>query len=197
MQTGDLFFIGALFLLSIIAIIAFYVSIGLPIGDKKSKDIYSEKINVVEMQIEENGQTTKPIWDLAKLHLEEYFVKNLSHITVIFWLCLLVMLTGFIIITWGIIRAINTPNSEFVSIIATVSGVITELIGASFLVIYQSTMKQAGSHTEILERINSVGMAMLLLDTMSENDSLKEKTKANLVLLMVGKSYEGDDTEET
>jgi hypothetical protein len=197
MQTGDLFFIGALFLLSIFAIFVFYNSIGLPIGDKKLKDTYSKEIEGVEKQIAAKSQTTKPIWDLARLHLDEYFVKNLSHITVIFWLCLLVMLTGFIIITWGIIQAINTPNSEFVSIIATVSGVITELIGASFLVIYQSTMKQAGSYTKILERINSVGMALLILDTMSDQDSLKDKTKADLVKLLVGKAYESDDTEET
>lgn len=138
-----------------------------------------------------------PIWKFSTWILEEYFKKNLSQVSHIFWLSVVVMFIGFLIIAWGTIRAINTPNSELASIIVTVSGVITELIGASFLLIFKSTMKQADSYTKTLDRMRSVGIATQMLDTITEQDNLKEKTKANFVKLLLCKAYDSDDSEET
>jgi nitrate reductase gamma subunit len=138
-----------------------------------------------------------PIWKFSTGILEEYFKKNLSQVSHIFWLSVVVMFIGFLIIAWGTIRAINTPNGELASIIATVSGVITELIGASFLLIFKSTMKQADTYTKTLDRMNSVGIATQILDTMKEQDNLKEQTKAEVVKLLLSKAYESDDSEET
>jgi hypothetical protein len=50
------------------------------------------------------------------------------------------------------------------------------------MVIYRSTMQQASSFVQILERINSVGMAIQILDSISENEQdLKNATRAELV----------------
>jgi hypothetical protein len=54
-------------------------------------------------------------------------------------------------------------------------------------------MQQANDYTKTLERINSVGMAMQVLDTISGGDvidSTKNKTKAELVMILVSQSYE-------
>jgi hypothetical protein len=48
-------------------------------------------------------------------------------------------------------------------------------------------------YSKALERINSVGMAMQILDTMPDeanSDDLKNKTKATLVELLVKQVYE-------
>jgi len=39
------------------------------------------------------------------------------------------------------------------------------IIGVTFMVIYRSTMAQANQFMEVLERINTVGMAVQILDT--------------------------------
>jgi hypothetical protein len=161
-----------------------------------------EKIAKAESKLEAQPEKSKPAWDLARATLEQYFNRNLSQITAIFWLSVCVMLIGFGIIAWGIIweiyRAfhpqINQPQGMLgPAAIASLSGVITEFIGASFLFIYRSTIHQAVNYSMTLERINSVGMAMQILDTIPEepkSDDLKSKTKATLVELLIKQSYE-------
>jgi nitrate reductase gamma subunit len=107
------------------------------------------------------------------------------------------MLIGVGIILWGITIAVgagakDNGATQLAAIITGASGVITELIGATFLVLYRSTMQQANEYTRTLERINSIGMAMQVLDTIPDGDvdSTKNKTKADLVMILVSQSYE-------
>ena len=103
------------------------------------------------------------------------------------------MLVGFAILILGIYQAIQSPSILVPATIASIAGVITEFIGASFLFIYRSTIQQAIDYSKTLERINSVGMAMQILDTMpdeTKSDDLKSKTKATLVELLVRQAYE-------
>jgi hypothetical protein len=100
-----------------------------------------------------------------------------------------VMLVGFAIVGVGISLAITHPETAIKpASLATISGIITQFIGATFLFIYRSTIQQAINYSRTLERINSVGMAMQILDTMPDAttpEDLKSKTKASLVQLLV------------
>jgi hypothetical protein len=157
--------------------------------------INQKRISEAESLVASDPKKIKPAWDLARLTLESYFNKNLSQITSIFWLSVFVMLIGFAIIVWGITQAIATPESSLPPIITGFSGVITELIGATFIFLYQSTMKQASDYSKTLERINSVGMAMQILDTMPDDaslENLKENTKASVVRTLMKTAYDGD-----
>jgi len=152
-----------------------------------------ERISQAETKAEKEPEKAKPAWDLARVTLESYFNKNLSQVTAIFWLSVFVMLIGFGIIIWGIAQAIQSPNSTLPAVITGLAGVITELIGATFLFIYRSTMEQAVNYTKTLERINSVGMAMQILDTIPDNaadDGLKNSTKATVVKMLMQQAYE-------
>jgi hypothetical protein len=156
---------------------------------KRSK----EKIDEAESKVEAQPEKAKPAWDLARATLEAYFNRNLSQITSIFWLSVIVMLVGFGIIIWGISHAIQSPDTVAPAAIASIAGIITEFIGATFLFIYRSTIEQAINYSRTLERINSVGMAMQILDTMPDEtkaDDLKSNTKATLVELLVRQAYE-------
>lgn len=155
-------------------------------------------------RIQNEPEKVKPAWDLARLKLELYFDRNLSQINSIFWLSVVVMLVGFVFILFGISLAftptltqqsINTqgingtsanaqPNAP--ALIGGIAGIITEFIGATFLFLYRSTIQQAASFTKTLERINSVGMAMQILDTISsESKELQDKTKADIIKLIL------------
>jgi nitrate reductase gamma subunit len=154
-----------------------------------------ERIKAAESDVQKYPDKAKYAWDLARVTLESYFNRNLRQISSIFWLSVLVMLAGFVIIGWGITRAINSPDSIAPAVIASVAGVITEFIGATFLFLYRSTIQQASTYTKTLERINSVGMAMQILDTIPDGEKdLKNKTKATLVDLIVRQSYESKTT---
>jgi len=71
------------------------------------------------------------------------------------------------------------------SLVAAVSGIITQFIGATFMVIYRSTMAQANDFMTVLERINTVGMAVQVLDSLPEGTDLKNETRSQMVLLLL------------
>ena len=59
-------------------------------------------------------------------------------------------------------------------------------------------MEQAINYTETLERINSVGMAMQILDTIPDDaveENLKNSTKATVVKLLMQQAYEDASVE--
>jgi hypothetical protein len=163
---------------------------------KINRLLIDHKIDEAFVVSRQQPEKAKPSWDVARITLEAYFNRNLNQIAWIFWLSLLVMLAGFAVILWGIQQGITIAESKenFTSVkslppaIAALSGIITEFIGASFLFIYRSTMQQANRFLRTLERINSVGMAMQILDTMpdeAKTEDLKSQTKAELIKLLV------------
>ena len=125
----------------------------------------------------------KPAWDMATATLDAYFSRNLKQINWIFWLSVVVMFAGFLLVSYGITLAFQTPENVTVAIIGGVAGVITQFIGATFLFIYRSTVKQAGEYTKTLERINSVGMAMQILDTIMEEENVSQSPDSSEKLI--------------
>ena len=66
------------------------------------------------------------------------------------------------------------------------------------LIIYRSTMQQASTYTKTLERINSVGMAMQIMDTISEDaKELQNKTKSEIVKMLLMENRGGTDFDMT
>jgi hypothetical protein len=69
------------------------------------------------------------------------------------------------------------------SLLATGAGLIIQFLGATFLVIYKSTIKQAGDFVLVLDRINNVGMAMQVLDQIKDETApeLKNQVRAKII----------------
>jgi hypothetical protein len=127
-------------------------------------------------------------WDLSHDMLEAYFNRNLSQVSFIFWLSAMAMIVGFGIIGWGVFQGLRQPNALVPAVIAAASGLITEFIGATFLVIYRSAVQQAGENAKTLERIHAVSMAIQILETIPDLEStmeVKTQTKAQLAQRLV------------
>ena len=147
---------------------------------KASKIMEQAYITAQETHRDEPGKT-KPVWDMAQLTLEIYFSRNLNQIRWIFWLSIAVMSLGFILIVYGVAVGYQNPQGNWVvAAIGGIASVLTEFIGATFLFVYKSSMQQADRYTEILERMNFVGMAMQMLDNATEgNRNTKESSEVN------------------
>ncbi|MFT4740400.1 MAG: cytochrome c biogenesis protein CcdA [Marivirga sp.] len=140
-----------------------------------------QRIVEVEERFRENPKETQAAWELAQTELESYINRNLSQVKSIFWLTVLVMLFGFTLISYGIYQAFQHPESLGAPILTACSGIIVNFIGATFLVVFKSTMAQAQEYMGIIERINAVGMSVQILDTISDsNDELKDKTTSDI-----------------
>lgn len=140
-----------------------------------------KRIEAVEERYKKNPQETQAAWELARTKLESYLNRNLSQVYSIFWLTLFVMFFGFGLIGFGIYHVYDSPDAFKPSIVAACSGILVNFIGATFMVIYKSTMKQAQEYMGVLERINAVGMSVQILENLKESShDLKEKTTAEL-----------------
>jgi hypothetical protein len=72
------------------------------------------------------------------------------------------------------------------SVIGTITGVIAQFIGATFLFLYRSSNQQATAYMTILERINSVGMGIVILDQIAvDAKELKDRTRADMIKLLL------------
>lgn len=154
--------------------------------EREKESLAEKKIEQIETKAEKEPEKTRFAWDLARVKLEAYFDRNLSQVRMIFYVAVGVMVIGFGFILWGVTIAIRKPEFIKTSYIAAISGIITEFIGVTFMVIYRSTMAQANQFMEVLERINTVGMAVQILDAIPEKDAeLKNSTRAEIVSLLL------------
>jgi phage shock protein PspC (stress-responsive transcriptional regulator) len=147
----------------------------------------TKKVEDAQKKTEEHPDKAAPAWELAQATLEKYFHRNLNQVKWIFVVAILVMLAGFGVVLYGVALAMRPGGAE-PSRIAALAGVITESIGATFIWVYRSTMQQASGFMRILDRINTVGMAIQILDSMprgAEEGSLKNATRARLVQLLM------------
>ena len=157
---------------------------------------YAEKVESeleqVQTKARENPDKPEYAWDLARSKLERYLDRNLYEVRAIFFLTTTVMVAGFVLVLYGLIKAFADPASLPVSIVSAVSGVLLSFIGGSFLLIYRSVLAQSATYVAILERINAVGMAVQIAATVPDTDAkLKSETTAALaktLLTMYGTS---------
>ncbi|MDD5502267.1 MAG: hypothetical protein PHH26_02255 [Candidatus Thermoplasmatota archaeon] len=159
----------------------------------EAKEKLLEIIKEKEQKIEKQPEKVGPAWELARTKLEAYFDRNLDQINAIFWISVVIMIVGFGFILYGITRSLEKPELITISYVASIAGIITEFIGTTLMAIYRSTLKQATSYMATLERINSVGMAVQILDSIPDgNDQLKNTTRAEIakVLLSTGKKLD-------
>ena len=153
----------AILFISIIIVVSLVYSY----GSVLALEGVQEKITQAEKDIQANPEKTKPTWDLATLKLEAYLNLNLGQVKAIFVLSVIVMIIGFALLAVAVVMALNDPGTITPAIVAGIGGVITEFIGATFLFLYRSALEHSSSYISTLDRINSVGVAMQILDNIS------------------------------
>jgi hypothetical protein len=158
-------------------------------ADKLADAQQEQKLSALEKKVETAPDKVKPAWELAQFTLERYFQRNLKQVNAIYWLSIAVMGAGFFVVVWGVRISIAEPKGVTIGLIASASGILTEFISLTFMVIYRSTMSQANEYVSVLERINTVGMAMQILDSMADGKSeLKDTTRAQIIALLLSSS---------
>jgi len=118
---------------------------------------------------------------LGQAKLEIYLNRNLNQVRSIYWLTVAVLVAGFSLIGYGVYKLFSDPQNFSASVLSAASGVLVNFVGASFLIVYRATMAQAKDYVTILERINAVGMAVQILESLGDgNDALRTMTTAEI-----------------
>lgn len=167
--------VGVGVILFLVSMTVFIILSFLNANEKEQSRYHSDLVKARE-GIEKNPDKVMPAWDMAQLTLEQYFQRNLRQINMIFYTSIGVMLAGFILIAAGAFFAFKSEEGEaFVHVLTASSGILTEFIGATFIFIYNSTIKQAMGYTDSLEKINSVGMSIKILDNIQLKETESDK----------------------
>lgn len=139
-----------------------------------------EKIKQIEQESNKDPESSKYVWEIATLKLESYFDKNITQINSIYWISVSVILAGIGVILYSVLK-IKDNNS--LSLITSGVGVLTQFLGATLMLVYRSTIKQSVNLINVLERINTVGMSIHIIESLSAKDEeLKNKTKAEIAI---------------
>jgi len=140
--------------------------------------------------VQARGYISEPLttseWEAARRKIQYYMHENLNQVRWIFWLTLVAMFLGFLIILCGAALAIIVQTQLASSIVVTLSGVLVEFLGATFLIIYKSTMEQARGYVNILERINNVGMSVRLIERINcegKRDGIRAQMASEILSL--------------
>ena len=123
---------------------------------------------------------------MARIRLEACFDRNLVQIKLIFWMSVLVILFGSALITYGVSISLHGSEKDSVIFISVLTGVFTEFLGATLLLVFRSTIQRANSYLPTLERMDSVGMAIQIIDSMPEHQSdLRNHAKSDISKLII------------
>ncbi len=147
-----------------------------------------DKLQEIEEKREANPEKTKYSWDIARIKLESYFDRNLSQSKCIFWISIAVMLSGFAFIIWGVLISVGQPEVLTLTYLTSVAGIVTEFIGATFMVVYRSTINQATESMNVLERINQVGMAIQIIESIPDSEKeLQSQARVEISKILLSK----------
>ena len=145
-----------------------------------------QRVVQAENKAQAEPEKAKYAWDAARINLEAYFERNRLQVAQVFVIAVIVMSIGFILVCFGVYLAMTRTETIKPALVAGISGIITQFIGATFMVIYRSTMTQANEFMVILERINTVGMAIQVLGLIPESETtLKNESRAKIVELLL------------
>jgi hypothetical protein len=134
----------------------------------------------------ERDDSSKQIFAL----LNDYYAANVFQGNTIFWSTLLSMVIGFAFIVYGISKA-GADNA--VAIVAGVAGVLTQFIGATFLVALRSTQQQSTTYAQTLVELRvrdiraaadlqATALGLQLLREISDDgaEALANQTRASI-----------------
>lgn len=128
-------------------------------------------LEAARKRVHEEPEKVKYAWDLATAKLESYLAANLSQIRWLFRASMLVMFVGFLLLIIATWLALRDPQAITPALIAGVGGIITEFIGATFIVLYRSAIEHSANYIFTLDKTSSVGVAIQILDNISSSAS--------------------------
>lgn len=142
-----------------------------------NRDIDVERGEVKEWIVREPELTFYKEGSVSN-RLDAYLSLNIKQINMIFYTSLIVMTIGFIMIIVAIILALINPIKTTPAIVAGVGGVITEFIGATFLIMYRSAIEHSGRYIQTLDKASSAEQAINILDNIGAQN---EDEKRNII----------------
>jgi len=168
---------------------------------------YRAQENELQEDADEDPGNIRKAWRADRQFMHNYLARNLRQNRQIFWLSTVLIPIGFVVIVLGAVISIwngnqniqtATTDTAFLSVPEwiIIAGLITEFLAATILFIYKSTFAQTSNYFKELARLNVVGIAAQMIDTMDANDDTikNEAIRDSAIALLRNFSHFNDET---
>lgn len=102
--------------------------------------------------------------------LREFYDTGHLQQKVSFWVSMLAIIIGFIVILISVSIFLYNPDKITNAVVICVSGVLTEFISAAFFYIHNRNLTQLNIYFEKLIKLQDTELAIALVDKMPENN---------------------------
>ncbi|PPK80605.1 hypothetical protein BXY41_106195 [Lacrimispora xylanisolvens] len=126
----------------------------------------------------DNAQTAMDIMRINLKEIAEYYSINKKQANITFVSSILACIIGLSLICFAILNGIINKDSETISIVTGISGIISEFIAVLFLSIYNSTLKQINRFYDSLNSKEKFLTTIELAKGLEEN---KESTIIKII----------------
>ncbi|MBI5538524.1 MAG: hypothetical protein HY951_00560 [Bacteroidia bacterium] len=141
--------------------------------DKEKKQAIKREYDTAAKELEKNPDTNSEL-NYARKRLDKYFDDNQSNLKYIFWISIILIISGFLMLVIVFILYFKIPDSNL-TLPGSFFGIILEFIGTIFLFVYKSTIQQALKNTSTLENISNVSLAIKILNEIVETENNKSE----------------------
>jgi len=102
--------------------------------------------------------------------LREFYDTGQSQQKVSFWVSIVAVTIGFIVILFSIYLFLNNPEKIKESVLLSVAGVLSEFIAAAFFYIHNKNLAQLNLYFEKLIKLQDTQLAISLVEKMNEKN---------------------------
>lgn len=136
-----------------------------------------ETMNRATERLSADQTDSAALWEFSRTTLQTYMDRNIGQLQLAFFVSVVVMSAGFVIIGFGAMQMLT--NGVEAGAVSSAAGVLVEYIGASLLRLTFTTMAQAERYVAVLERINAVQMSIGVAQRITSAE-LKNETLAGV-----------------
>ena len=140
----------------------------------------SNERKLIESKISDKDDSN--VQDIIKLNLnqlDEYYTINKSQSKKSYNFSILTIATGFILLCITVIILVTEVGEQTLAVVTGISGVISEFIGATSLLLYKESTKHLH---EFIERLTYLQRVMLAVDLMKKLSCEKQDEQTSLII---------------
>ena len=133
--------------------------------EKRERAIVTDTIDRLRAAEDEFRRNPRPqaVWDVARMQLESYVNRVFIAVRHVLYVTIAAILVGWALIVAGVVLAFRDPDALTPAVLAAASGILSQFIGTTFLLIHKSVVKQSSDVVNLLERLTAVGMSVQIL----------------------------------
>lgn len=157
-------------------------------GEEELENIKHERDEIIEKISQKDNNTVDTV-RLSLNQIKEYYTINLNQAKSSYNWSVTAITFGFVLIVIGISWLFFSDQQNLSSgLIASASGIISEFIGLTYLLMYNKSLKQLNMYFRELINIQDTLLAVEICEKLDSTEAKKIEITEKIILALIGRS---------